>query len=243
MESKPYLQYLDKFKKVNLFNLILSACSLIMVFVLLFVPVLQTTKSIPLSELPLNLLGQLTQENIKNGQYVFAENFSIVDGLIDSLQLTLNGSGNDAGVALLFCILPFSTVLTAFSSIVQCGKSIYNGIRSMQNPEEYAMIEYAQISKNDNKYYVKLYQSQRPITITIMYFCFSIVFNFFFLKMFEATSSLPQLSYFANFSGLSGFIVVDIVFLAIFVVSKTIFSRTYKELSTEIVKNGYTNAD
>lgn len=242
MESKPYLEYVDKFKKVNLLNLILSACSILMVFILLFVPILQSSETIPILDLPLELWPSLSPESIESGEYVVKTNFSIITELIKNIKgIEIPEYGMLLGLYQM--LFPLGTVIYGIISIFQAGTNIYKQVAYYKEPENYAMLEYAKIEsgnldENNKKGFFK-----KQVTISfILFFLFTILFNSMFTKIFEEITSsevMNQITYFTNFSGVSAIIVVDIIILAFFFFIKFYTNKKHNEISVEIIKKKY----
>lgn len=255
-QTKSYLQYQDRFKKINLLSLIMHALSLILVFAVIFLPLFSYsyTHKISLSDFNgdyesyLNFLATLSPEEAIKGEITALKSFS----LFDELMQNLNGLQSEGEFTLMFAVMfiiyPCFTIISGAVLLFQSGKQLYSAIKALNNIEDFCLLEYSSIKKSGSNTGKKNFLKGQFTFTFIVFFIFTIIFAKLFgfianeLYASFATIKLEDISFLAIFTDISAWIFVIIAIFIAYLVASWLRKKEKNDILLAITKEEYQTA-
>lgn len=252
-QTKSYEKYLGSFRKQSLYSMVKNAILLLLTFILIFAPIYKTSYEWKFSVNDfsnmndyLSFIATLTPEEVLNGSTTITKNFSIFDELLYTLDSALSKSDSIASImSTIFLLFPLSTVIMGCTALFTCAKQLYESFKNYKETDQFAMLEYYKIKKSgDNEKKKSLFKGQISFSF-IIYSIMTPICSRIFMIFIEKTLSMASvgnigtISLFADFGGLSIWVVPAILGLVGFAAISFLYNKESKATKAAIIQEDF----
>ena len=239
-DSKEYLKYVDRIKKISIFKISIAAISILMMLTMMFLPIY--TCKIDANDIEISDIKDIEElsEIMKNG-YI-EKNFSIFDDIMLALEPMFDEVNEPSEYY--YMTLIYSLLFPLFEVIfiaIFCATSIPQMIENYRNysdPQQAAMLKYNEIKKTGIVTHKEKAWKRNLVLSIVLYAVFDVIFS----KTLSSTiGSLigSNLRYMDSFSGFSPLVIITLVFAVAYFVTKYMASKQEKEMLVSITQEEY----
>lgn len=220
--------------KLNLLRLILSACALMLIVTLIFVPIYKCNY-VPISEDVSNIND--IKDVIEDGRV--EKNFSLYEDFSQMLDLLFDKTdkaGTEKLLVLEFGVFAIFEVIFAALLAVLTSKQLIESIIKLRKNEETTVIVYDGIRKYGDEYTRTGLFRRNAVIGLVIYASFDVIFT----QIFSLYTGIGEMTFFYRYmldvSGLSGFFFIALALTVAVAALKVIVKREERKLSFNIIK-------